>query len=56
MLQFKVFGQQNAELIGNPSTPANSMNDDDEVVLVSLEKLEKEAVEVLILYCIYSPT
>ncbi|XP_060571325.1 serine/threonine-protein phosphatase 2A 56 kDa regulatory subunit gamma isoform-like isoform X4 [Ruditapes philippinarum] len=44
--QFKVFGQQNAELIGNPSTPANSMNDEDEVVLVTLEKLEKEAVEI----------
>ncbi|XP_045174495.1 serine/threonine-protein phosphatase 2A 56 kDa regulatory subunit gamma isoform-like isoform X1 [Mercenaria mercenaria] len=45
-VSFKVFGQQNAELIGNPSTPANSMNDEDEVVLVSLEKLEKEAVEI----------
>ncbi|KAL4238640.1 Serine/threonine-protein phosphatase 2A 56 kDa regulatory subunit delta isoform [Mactra antiquata] len=43
--QFKVFGQQNSEQIGNPSTP-NSMNDEDEVVLVSLEKLEKEAVEI----------
>ncbi|XP_060571322.1 serine/threonine-protein phosphatase 2A 56 kDa regulatory subunit gamma isoform-like isoform X1 [Ruditapes philippinarum] len=45
-VSFKVFGQQNAELIGNPSTPANSMNDEDEVVLVTLEKLEKEAVEI----------
>lgn len=45
VLQFKLLGQ-NAEQIGNPSTP-NSTVDDDEVVLVSLEKLEKEAVEVL---------
>jgi len=36
---------QNAEQIGNPSTP-NSTVDDDEVVLVTLENLEKEAVEV----------
>lgn len=45
VLQFKMFGQ-NAEQIGNPSTP-NSTVDEEEVVLVTLEKLEKEAVEVL---------
>ncbi|XP_052276268.1 serine/threonine-protein phosphatase 2A 56 kDa regulatory subunit gamma isoform-like isoform X2 [Dreissena polymorpha] len=42
--QFKLFGQQAMDMGG--SSMANSTADDDEVVLVSLEKLEKEAVEV----------
>lgn len=45
--QYKQYGslQSSLEHYGNPSTP-NSIGEDDEVVLVSLEKLEKEAIEI----------